>query len=118
MIVEQAISKIRWGDSEQDVLEWLRDSKGILHEQAEAIVRKATSEKNKSVRVQAIMHLIGSLLILIGSIVFVSLQLLGRFVVLGIGTVIIAVLGVLSIYWTVRSIKRLLTGTRSGPIDL
>jgi hypothetical protein len=117
MIEDQVVSKIRWGEDEEEVLHWLEHEKGIGGADAGRLVQKALRARSNAIRFRALMTLLFAGIGLLVSAGFFIAQLSVGVIVLGRGTAVMFVIGIVSAWYTLRSLYRLIFGSTVGPVD-
>jgi len=114
---QQVNAKLVWGARDGEVLDWLRERHGITDAAANDLLTEGHRIKCASVRSKALLYLILSIPGILLSLAFVVLQGLGRFVIIGYGSVLILLFGFVSLGVFFRSLYRLLTGHTEGSVN-
>lgn len=114
---QQVNAKVIWGARDREVLDWLQERHGITDTAANELLANAHRAKRAAVRSKALLYLVLSIPSMLLALVFIALQGMGRFVVVGYGSVLIFVLGFVSLGVFFRSLFRLLTGRTPGSVD-
>ena len=117
MLRQQVNSKVIWGARDREVLDWLQERHGITDAAANDFLAEAYRAKRAAVRWKALLYLAFSVPGMLAAVLFVVLQCMGNFVVVGSGAGLILFLGFISIGVFVRSLFRLLTGHTEGSVD-
>lgn len=117
LVRKRVISKICWGETEEAVLDWLDDEHGLAGFSADQMIADARVEKRKAVRGRALIYLIVSGVGLLISGGFFLLQLASGFVVIGLLTVVMAVLLGWSLWTFIKSAVQLVTGQKRGSVE-
>lgn len=117
LLRQQVNAKVIWGASEREVLDWLEERHGIRGEAAEELLTYAQQAKRTAVRKKSLMYLILSIPGVLLPLIFVSLQVMGRFVIVGYGTLLLLILGCISFGVFFRSLFRLFLGKAPGAVD-
>ncbi|MGB8353494.1 MAG: hypothetical protein WCD79_06375 [Chthoniobacteraceae bacterium] len=117
MMRQQIISKVHWGARDGEVYDWLRERHGIIGEEADGLLADAHRTKRKAVRVKALVMLAcsGCGIVFAGGVI--GLQLWGHFVVVGMGSALVFVVGFSSLVAFLRNLWLLLSGKLEGSVD-
>jgi hypothetical protein len=111
----EAKSMIHWGADIEEVLALLRANYGIEGDEADAIVLEALSARRSAIRKKALLGLVVAAIGLAVPVAYFAIQGFVGFVVIGLGPIFMALLGLASLSMAGRSLYRLLTGEVSGP---
>ncbi len=114
--VDIAVSKIHWGETEDQVRDWLTEEKGLPPLMADSILQKALRARALTIRTRALVVLIVSLIGVLVSAGFVYLELRSGVIYL-LRTTLAGLVICVSAYWTVRSLWQLLRGQVVGAVD-
>ncbi len=114
---QQVNAKVIWGARAREVLDWLQGCHGITDTSANELLADAHRAKRAAVRSKALLYLVLSIPGMLLALAFVVLQGMGRFVIVGYGSVLVFVLGFVSLGVFFRSLLRLLTGHTQGSVD-
>jgi hypothetical protein len=117
MLRQQVLAKVRWGARDREVLDWLQEQHRITGSEAEALLTEAHRAKRRAVRSKALLTLIFSLFGILLAGGFVGLQLWEGLFVIGRGSILLIVVGFISIGAFCRSLVLLLTGHTDGSVD-
>ncbi|MES2569324.1 MAG: hypothetical protein V4710_04635 [Verrucomicrobiota bacterium] len=117
LLGQQVNSKVLWGARDREVLDWLQERHGITGTAATGLLAVAHRAKRAAVRKKALLYLIFSIPGMLLALVFVILQVMGQFVILEHGSLLIIGLGFVSAGIFIRSVFRLLTGKTPGSVD-
>jgi hypothetical protein len=117
MLRQQLSAKLIWGARDCEVLDWLEEHYGIIGAGAEHLLAEAHRTKRAAVRGKAWVYLFCSLPGMLLAALFVAFQSMGRFVIIGYGSVLILALGFVSLGVFIRSIFRLITGYTDGSVN-
>jgi hypothetical protein len=112
----EAKSKIQWGADVQEVLDLLRTKYDIVGEEADAIIAEALEARKGQVRHKALIGLVFSLVGLAIPVAYFAIQGFVGFVRVGMGSVLMALFGLVCLLTTARNLARLLTGESTGPV--
>jgi hypothetical protein len=113
---QQVNAKVIWGARDREVLDWLKERHGITDTAADERLADAHEAKRAAVRSKALLYLVFSIPGMLLAVVFVVLQVMGRFVIVGYGSILVFVLGFVSLGVFFRSLFRLLTGHKQGSV--
>jgi hypothetical protein len=111
----EAKSKIYWGTDVEDVVKLLRSNYGIEGDEANSIIADAVIGRKSAIRKKASISLVFAVIGLAVSVTYFALQGLVGFVVIGVGPILMALLGLASVAMTGGSVHRLVTGETTGP---
>lgn len=103
---QQVNAKVIWGASDREVLDWLQERHGITDIAAHELLSGAYQAKRAAVRSKAPLYLVFSIPGMLLALLFVVLQSMGRFIVVGYGSLLVFF----------RSLFRLLTGHTQGSV--
>ena len=117
VLQQQVNAKVIWGARDREVLDWLQERHGIADAAANDLLAQAHRAKRVAVRRKSLLYLVFSIPGMLLALAFVVLQYMGRFVIIGYGSVLIFVLGFASLGVFFRSVFRLLTGHTEGSVD-
>ena len=117
MLRQQVSSKVIWGASDREVLAWLQERHGITGTVANDLLAEAHRAKCSAVRSKALLYLLLSMPGMLLACVFIVLQSMGRFIIVGYGSILILFLGLISVGVFIRSLFRLITGHTRGSVD-
>ena len=96
-LAAQVAGKIHWGASRSEVREWLLHGKQLSDEDSERLIDDGFRSRRGEVRQRAVLRLVFSSVGLLLFAVFLYLQYVGRFIIVGIPVVIAWGLGLGSI---------------------
>jgi hypothetical protein len=114
---QQVNAKVIWGARDREVFDWLQERHGITDTAANELLANAHQAKRAAVRRKALLYLVFSIPGMLLALVFVVLQGMGRFVIIGYGSLLIFVLGFVSLGVFFRSLFRLLSGKMEGSVN-
>jgi len=112
----EARSKIHWGADIPEVVELLESKYGIAGAEAENIIAAALCERKAAIRKKAAVALGFALVGLGVSVAYFAIQLLVGFVRIGLGSVLMALLGLACAVMAARTGFYAITGEKSGPV--
>ena len=95
----------------------MQECHGITGKKADELLAEAHRVKRKTVRIKALVTLICSGLGLLFSAGIIGLQFWGRFVVVGVGSVLVLTVGFACLVAILRNFWLLLTGKLEGSVD-
>ena len=116
LLRQQVNAKIIWGARDREVLDWLQERHGITDEAANDLLAEGYRAKRAAVRNKALVHLAFSTFGILVAGGFILLQATGRFLVVGYGTILLVLIGFVSVATFFRSLFRLLTGNTQGSV--
>lgn len=117
MLQKQVDSKVYWGASKREIIEWLNEKHRLTGDEVEKIHSLALKSRARAIRQRAVITLVFSLIGIVVFIAYLLFQWKGQFVVVGQAVVAMWILGGLSIAAFFRSIVEFVSGVKSGPID-
>ncbi len=117
MIREQVVSKIHWGTTDDEVLNWLHGQHGISGVDADRMLKEAHRAKRGAVRGKAFMTLIFSGLGMLIPLGFIGLQISSGVFIISTGSMVILGAGIICLGIFLRSLLLLVTGRREGAAD-
>ena len=115
-LADQVAGKIHWGASRSEVREWLQNEKQLSGEDAEQLIDQGFKARRGEVRQRAMLRLFfaGTGFLLFG--LFLYLQYVGRFILVGIPVLIVWGLGLSSVGVVCHSLFELVTGDSERPM--
>lgn len=120
-IRQQVISKIHWGASSDEVMDWLEEDHGISGAKAEEFLETAFRERVKEVRVRALFRLCFSVVGIVLVIGFFYIRFFSGVIFYGlvatISTIFAIGIALLSVTTCCKSSIQLLTGRTHGAVD-
>jgi len=117
LLQKQINAKVYWGARDREVLDWLKEKKGIEGDKANEMLIIAARARERSIRKHAILRLCFSAMGLAIAGGFYALQFWGGLYVIGLGSFLLIGVGIVSFATFVDSLWRLISGRVSGPID-
>jgi hypothetical protein len=117
MIREQVISKVIWGTTDDEVLDWLHSKHGITDEAADKLLAEAHRIRLAAVKSKAKVHLGISIGGMVLALIYVLVRSGDRYVDIGIVSYIVFGVGLISLIMFIRSLLQLLKGESQGPVD-
>jgi len=116
LVRKRGISKICWGETEEEVLEWLDEKHGLAGFSADQMIAEARVAKRKAVRSRALIYLIVSGVGLAISGGFFLFQFASGYV-FGAMTVLMAALLGVSLWTFISSAVQAVTGQKRGSVE-
>ncbi len=115
-MVDIAISKIHWGESEDEVRHWLEEEKGLPGLMADSILRTAKSRRAVSIRGRALAAMgLAGICIAVGGVLLVVEFSTGIFLVYR--TILAVILTAFGLGWFCKNLLRLVSGRVVGAVD-
>jgi hypothetical protein len=115
-LAEQVAGKIHWGASRNEVREWLQNQKQVVGEDAEQLIDQGFKARRSEVRQRALLRLIFASIGLFLFGLFLYVQYLGKFLLVGIPVLLVWGLGLSSICVVSHSLFELATGHSDRPM--
>ena len=117
MLRAQVFSKVRWGARDQEVLDWLKERHKMSGDEAQALMSAAHRAKRKAVRSKALLTLVFASFGILLAVGFVGLQLWEGLFVIGYGSILVMVVGFVSIGVFFRNLHLAFSGETDGAVD-
>ena len=121
LLRQQVISKIHWGTSQEEVLQWLRETHQIVGADADRLLLDADRARRKAIREKAVTRFVLSLFVLALFCVLGFVALSNGWIIVGSSslgaTVLVLGIGLACLIYFVRSLRLLLTGDAPGSVD-
>lgn len=115
-IADQVKGKIHWGATRTEVFEWLQNDKRLSEEDAERLIECGFTARRQEVRQRALVRVVfaGIGVCLFG--LFLYLQYLGEFILIGIPVLIVWGLGLTAVGVVGHSLYEVVTGDSDRPM--
>jgi len=121
MLREQVISKIHWGARDQEVSEWLEQSRGIVGGEADRLLGDAHRRRRQAIRHRALIRLVCSIVTMALVAAFFYVRFFSGAIFVSVRSFVAALIaigvGAYSVAIFFRSVARLLTGQVPGSVD-
>ena len=114
LVQKEVIARVYWGATDEEILEFLSTEHAVDGEEALQMLSSARQAKARAVRQKALLWLLFSLTGLGVAGIYFGIQGSVGFIVIGVGPILMAGLGLASGYLLVRSLYRLITGESDG----
>jgi len=117
MVRKQVVSKVCWGQTEEEVLDWLEEKHGLAGFSADQMIADARVAKRKAVRNRALIYLLLSGVGLLISGGFFFLQFASGVFVIGLLTIVMAAVFGWSLWTFIMSAVQMVTGRKRGSVE-
>jgi hypothetical protein len=114
---EQVIAKIRWGTADDEVLEWLSEKWAISGTMADGLLAEAHRLKRQAVRGKAVQVLAISGVCLLLVAIYLGVQQSKKTLSLSGLTIVVLIVGVVSLIALIKSLLQVMRGEGEGPAD-
>jgi membrane-associated PAP2 superfamily phosphatase len=118
MIEEQVIAKVRWGEEDEGVLQWLADKHAIMGAEAQQFLVRAKTLRAQAIRERAVKAVTISAIVLVIAISYIAVSpwswnfdvraclLVVAFLALAIALIVL-----------IKNVLRISSGNMTGPVD-